>query len=74
MTWTHKWEMGDPERVAMRREAEKQRKDAVCGECAHRKSEPSGDISCEIKNRRYGDYKCDNFKNTKIVKWEDLCK
>ena len=69
-----KWEMGDPERVVMRREAERMRKDAVCGECAHRSVDRDGRVVCDLPRHRYGAFKCDDFRMSGTIRWEDLCK
>ena len=69
-----KWQMGDPERVAMIREAKRMNQDAVCGECAHRCVKTNNDLYCELINRRYGEFKCGDFKTTHTIRLEDLFK
>ena len=54
------WMYGDPEDVAARREAIRQRKDRLCGECAHRVCfEFKGEEVnlCEF-NHEYGKQRC----------------
>lgn len=58
------WMYGDPEKVAMRKEFERIRKDRACGECVHKRSiEFKGEIyhSCSFKRRVYGT-RCELFK------------
>ena len=55
---------GDPERVAIRHEEERQRKDRACGDCIHKVSiEFAGEMihGCEYKRRTYG-RRCELFE------------
>jgi hypothetical protein len=52
-----KWEYGDPEKVAIRRQEEFNKKERACGQCVHRFSiEIKGKRinGCEFKRREYG--------------------
>ena len=53
-----------PEEIAIRREAESQRKDRACGKCRHKVSiEWNGETyhGCEFKRRSYGT-RCELYK------------
>jgi len=71
------WMYGDPEFVALRKEAERLRKDAACGECVHKRSiEINREVhnACEFKRRVYGK-RCELFKRDQSVFYfEDSCK
>lgn len=71
------WLYGDPEKVAMRKQAEKERQDRNCGACGHRvtmvwKGETIS--ACSFKKRTYGDRRCDKFTTVNQIKMEDSCK
>ena len=70
------WLYGDPEKVAIRKEGERIRKDNACGECVHKKSiEWKGEVhnACEFKRRVYGK-RCELYKMDKSIKWDELSK
>ncbi len=57
------WMYGDPEKVAIRKEAERIRKEKACGNCTHKRSvEFKNEIhhSCSFKKRVYGT-RCELF-------------
>ena len=63
-----RWEYGDPENVAERREEARQRADRACGNCEHAigfliKNELIK--RCEFKRYEYG-IRCKNFKSKGI--------
>jgi hypothetical protein len=63
--------MGDPELVAMRREAEAQRAHARCGDCIHKRtSEIRRELvhSCVFSRKTYG-IRCDLYKRDDSA-WE----
>lgn len=71
-----KWEMGDPEKVAIRRETEKIRKDQECGSCLYRCERTIRreiESYCQFRKRTYGK-RCDLYKFKPEIKWEDSCK
>ena len=71
-----KWEMGDPEAVAMRREAERMRKESECGTCLYkceRVVRREVEYFCQFRKRTYGK-KCDLFKFDPVIRWEESCK
>jgi hypothetical protein len=71
-----KWEYGDPENVAARREAQRQRQDQQCGSCIHRveKAVRREIVSvCHFRRRTYG-VRCELHELNTVVAWEDLCK
>ena len=71
-----KWEMGDPERVAIRRESVRQRCEKACGSCMHRAEKIIGREVvpvCQFRRRVYG-VRCDLYKQNTEVRWDELCK
>lgn len=63
-----RWEYGNPENVADRRQREAIRSEKECGQCEHKKViEWKGNLVnfCEVKNREYGT-RCNFFKIRKI--------
>lgn len=63
--------MGDPETVAMRREAEAQRAEAKCGDCIHKREyEDRREVKfkCVFSRKVYG-RRCDLYKQDSTA-WE----
>ncbi len=70
------WLYGDPEKIAIRKESMRIRKDKACGECLHKRSvEWKGEVlnACEFKRRVYGK-RCELYKKDQSVHWEELSK
>lgn len=63
---------GNPEKVAMRNEQEKNRKEQACGQCRERDTAQWGReliIFCGVKNQIYG-RRCEHFRK-KTTKGEE---
>lgn len=70
------WLYGDPEAVAIRREAAAQRANAKCGDCIHKRTEQVRReivYRCVFSRRTYG-IRCDLYKADQLHKQEGLTK
>lgn len=70
------WLYGDPEAVAIRREAAAHKAHARCGDCIHKRTEiVRREIvyRCVFSKRKYG-IRCDLYKADQLHKQESLSK
>ena len=71
MSLLERWMMGDPELVAMRREAEAQRAHARCGDCIHKRAyEDRREVKfkCAFSRKNYG-IRCELYRQNEM-RWE----